>query len=101
MPDNLKAGVTQPHRYEPLVNRTYEELADHYGAVVIPARSRKPRDKAKVEASVGLASRWVPRTRTSSSPASAKAISRARSRRRPAATATAPSTAALRASSTS
>ena len=59
VPDNLKAGVTQPHRYEPLVNRTYEELAEHYGAAVIPARSRKPRDKAKVEASVGLASRWI------------------------------------------
>jgi len=59
VPDNLKAAVTQAHRYEPLLNRTYEELAEHYGAAVIPARSRKPRDKAKVEAAVGLASRWI------------------------------------------
>ena len=41
------------------VNRTYQELAAHYGAVVIPARSGKPRDKAKVEASVLAAQRWI------------------------------------------
>ena len=46
-------------RYEPGVNRTYEELAEHYGAVVIPARVRKPKDKAKVEAGVLLAQRWI------------------------------------------
>lgn len=44
-PDNLKSGITRPCRYEPGVNRTYEEMADHYGAVVIPARVRKPKDK--------------------------------------------------------
>ena len=50
--DNLKAGVTTAHRYEPEVNRTYEDLAEHYGCAVLPARSRKPKDKAKVEKGV-------------------------------------------------
>jgi transposase len=44
--DNLKSGVTRPHRYEPDVNATYEDMAAHYGIAVIPARSYKPRDKA-------------------------------------------------------
>jgi transposase len=44
-PDNLKSGVTKACRYEPSVNRTYEEMAAHYGVAVIPARPRKPRDK--------------------------------------------------------
>lgn len=57
--DNLRAGVKQPHRYEPEVNATYQEMAEHYGAVVIPTRVRKPRDKAKVEAGVLLAERWI------------------------------------------
>jgi transposase len=59
VPDNLKSGITKPCRYEAGVNRTYQELAEHYGAVVIPARSGKPRDKAKVEASVLVAQRWI------------------------------------------
>ena len=59
VPDNLKSGVTRPDRYEPGVNRTYEELARHYGAVVIPARVRKPKDKALAEAGVLLAQRWI------------------------------------------
>jgi hypothetical protein len=46
LPDNLKSGITTPNRYEPEVNWTYAELAQHYGAVVIPARSRAPKDKA-------------------------------------------------------
>ncbi len=46
VPDNLHAGVTQPHRYEPVLNRTYEDLAAHYGCAVIPGRPKKPRDKA-------------------------------------------------------
>jgi transposase len=57
--DNLKSGVTKSHRYEPLINRTYEEMAAHYGCAVLPARPRKPRDKAKVEAGVLIAERWV------------------------------------------
>src|SRR5947208_8877356 len=57
--DNLKAGVTRPSRYEPGINRSYQDLADHYGFVVLPARVRKPRDKAKVETAVGIVSRYV------------------------------------------
>ena len=47
VPDQLKSAITRPCRYEPGVNRTYEDLAAHYGAVVIPARPRKPRDKVQ------------------------------------------------------
>ena len=59
VPDNLRAGVSRAHRYEPELNRTYAEMAAHYGCAVIPARPRKPRDKAKVEAGVLLAERWI------------------------------------------
>ena len=59
VPDQLKSAVTRPCRYEPEVNRTYEDLAAHYGAVVVPARPRKPRDKAAVETSVLVAQRWI------------------------------------------
>jgi hypothetical protein len=47
VPDQLKSAVTGPCRYEPDLNRTYQELARHYGAVVIPARPGKAKDKAK------------------------------------------------------
>lgn len=59
VPDNLKSGVTSPCRYDPDVNRTYAELAEHYGVAVLPARVRKPRDKAKVESGVLQVSRWI------------------------------------------
>jgi transposase len=59
VPDNLKSGVTKPCLYNPVINRAYAELADHYGAVVIPARVRKPKDKAKVENGVLQVERWV------------------------------------------
>ncbi|MBL0164792.1 MAG: IS21 family transposase [Xanthomonadales bacterium] len=49
VPDNLKSGVTKPHRYEPEINRAYAEWAAHYGVAVVPARVRTPDDKAKVE----------------------------------------------------
>ncbi|GAI57820.1 unnamed protein product, partial [marine sediment metagenome] len=58
-PDNLKAGVTNPCRYEPDINPTYQDLAEHYGAVVIPARAGKPKDKAKAESAVLVAERWI------------------------------------------
>ena len=48
VPDNLKSGVTQACRYEPDLNRTYQEMAAHYGVAVVPARPVKPRDKAYV-----------------------------------------------------
>ena len=46
--DNLKAGVTKPSRYEPGINRSYQELATHYGFAVLPTRIKKPRDKTSV-----------------------------------------------------
>jgi transposase len=58
-PDNLKSGVTKACRYEPGVNRTYEEMAAHYGVAVVPARPAKPRDKAKAEAGVQVVQRWI------------------------------------------
>jgi len=59
VPDNLRSAVVRPDRYEPQINRTYEDLAHHYGAVVIPARIRHPQDKALAEIGVLLAERWV------------------------------------------
>ena len=59
VPDNLKAGVTSPCRYEPDINPTYQDLAEHYGTTVIPARAGKPKDKAKVESAVLVAERWI------------------------------------------
>ena len=59
IPDNLKTGVTHPCRYEPDLNPTYLDLAEHYGTVVIPTRVGKPKDKAKVESAVLIAERWI------------------------------------------
>ena len=59
VPDNLKTGVKSPCYYEPEINPTYDDLSIHYGFVVIPARVRKPRDKAKVETAVQVVERWV------------------------------------------
>jgi transposase len=59
VPDNCKTAVRHPCRYEPDLNPTYQEMAAHYGMAVIPARVRKPRDKAKVEAGVLLVERWI------------------------------------------
>lgn len=59
VPDNLRSGVTTPHRYEADPNATYQEMAEHYGVVIIPARPYKPRDKAKVEVGVQIAERWI------------------------------------------
>jgi transposase len=59
VPDNLKSAVSRPHRYEPELNPAYQQWADHYGVAVLPARVRKPRDKAKAEAGVLLVERWI------------------------------------------
>ncbi len=59
VPDNLKSGVTRAHRYEPDINPTYQDLAAHYGVAVLPARVRKPRDKAKVEVGVQIVERTI------------------------------------------
>lgn len=59
VPDNLRSAVSQPDRYEPVINQSYQALANHYGTVVLPARPRKPKDKAKAESTVQLVERWV------------------------------------------
>ena len=59
VPDNLKSGVTKACFYDPDINPTYAELAEHYGTVVLPARVKKPKDKAKAENSVQQVERWV------------------------------------------
>ena len=59
VPDNCKTAVRHPCRYEPDLNPTYQEMAAHYGMAVIPARVRKARDKAKVEAGVLVVERWI------------------------------------------
>jgi transposase len=57
--DQLKSGVVLACRYEPGLQRTYEEFAQHYGTVILPARPAKARDKAKVEVAVQVAERWI------------------------------------------
>jgi transposase len=57
--DNLRAGITRACFYEPLVNRSYADMAAYYGTAVIPARPYKPRDKAKVEVGVQVVQRWI------------------------------------------
>jgi len=59
IPDQLKSGVTRACRYEPGVQRSYDEWSRHYGTTVLPARPRKPRDKAKVEVAVQVVERWI------------------------------------------
>lgn len=59
VPDNTKTAITKACRYEPDMNATYQEMAEHYGTVVIPARAAKPRDKAKVENAVQNAERRI------------------------------------------
>ena len=59
VPDQLKSGVVIASRYEPGIQRTYEEWSQHYSTTVLPARPVKPRDKAKVEGGVLIAQRWI------------------------------------------
>lgn len=59
VPDQLRSAVTGPDRYDPDINATLLDLATHYDTAIIPARPRKPRDKAKVEAGVLIAQRWI------------------------------------------
>ena len=59
VPDQLKSGVVIASRYEPGIQRTYEEWSQHYSTTILPARPRKPRDKAKVEGGVLIAQRWI------------------------------------------
>jgi transposase len=59
IPDNLKTGVDRVEKYTPVINKSYHEMAEHYGTAVIPARVRKPKDKSSVEGTVGNISTWV------------------------------------------
>jgi transposase len=59
IPDNLKSGVTRAHLYDPDINPTYQEFASYHGVAVIPARVRRPKDKAKVEVGVQIVERWI------------------------------------------
>jgi transposase len=59
VPDNYKGAVSKAHLYDPDINQTYLELAQHYGIGVIPARPNHPKDKAKVENSVLIVQRWI------------------------------------------
>ena len=59
VPDNPKPLVSQVERFDVQLNRSYQEFATHYGAAIVPARPRKPRDKAPVEAGVLLVERWI------------------------------------------
>ncbi len=59
VPDNLKSGVNKACKYEPELNPTYADMAEHYGCAVLPARPYRARDKAKVEVGVLIAKRWI------------------------------------------
>jgi transposase len=59
MPDQLRSAVSRPCLYEPEINATFAEMSKHYGCAIVPARPRKPRDKAKVEVGVQVAQRWI------------------------------------------
>lgn len=59
VPDNLKSAVTANTRYETRLSESYQELAEHYGTAIVPARVRKPQDKGLVEKSVGFSTTWI------------------------------------------
>jgi transposase len=59
VPDNLKTGVTKHTKTEVVINRSYQELAEHYGTAILPARVRTPKDKATVESTVGIVSTFI------------------------------------------
>ena len=59
VPDNLKSGVNKPSFYDPEINRSYGKMAAHYAVGVLPARPKRPKDKAKVEAGVRFAQTYI------------------------------------------
>jgi transposase len=59
VPDNLRSAVNKACRYDPVINPSYAQMAQHYGVAVIPARPYKPKDKSKVEVGVQLVERWI------------------------------------------
>jgi transposase len=59
VPDNLRSAVSKSQQYEPDINPSYRDLAEHYGMAVVPARARKQGDKAKAEVGVQVVERWI------------------------------------------
>ncbi|VEW01773.1 transposase (fragment) [Escherichia coli] len=59
VPDNLKSATPRACKYDPDVNPTYQQMLEHYNVAVLPARPRKPRDKAKAEVGVQVVERWI------------------------------------------
>ncbi|EIF0665381.1 IS21 family transposase, partial [Salmonella enterica] len=59
VPDNLKSATSRACKYDPDVNPTYQQMLEHYNVAVIPARPRKPKDKAKAEVGVQVVERWI------------------------------------------
>ena len=59
IPDNLKTGVIKNTRYETVLNRSYQELAEYYDTAIVPARVEHPRDKSHAEGTVRFASTWI------------------------------------------
>ena len=59
VPDNPRALISEPDRYEPIANRTAQDFAAHYGCALLPARPRRPQDKAKAEVAVQVVERWI------------------------------------------
>ena len=57
--DNLKSAVTKASRTEPIINSTYQNMAEHYDTAILPARAYKPKDKAKAENGVLIVERWI------------------------------------------
>lgn len=59
VPDNLKTGIVKASSTDPIINRTYQEMAEHYQTAIMPARVRHPKDKSSVEGTVGVISTWI------------------------------------------
>jgi hypothetical protein len=59
VPHNLRSGVSKACRYDPDINPSYQQWAEHFSLAVIPARPRKPKDKAKAEVAVQVVERWI------------------------------------------
>src|SRR6195256_299870 len=59
VPDNTKVAVIKACLYDPQITRSYAHMAAHYGTAILPARPRRPRDKAKVEQAVLMVERWL------------------------------------------
>ena len=59
IPDNLKTGVISNTRYDVVLNRSYQELAEHYGTAIVPTRVRRPKDKSHAESSVRFVETWI------------------------------------------